>query len=726
MADQDVDFRLTARNETKAAFEEAKRGLEGLGESIANARGLMVSLGAAAGVQQFASLINQATAATARYKDLGEIAGTTAERISGLEMPARLAGKSLDEIAGAVAKLGKSLGEARLGDTGKAGLFGALGIDPKDGRDAAQVMVDVARALSGMQDQAIAGKVASELLGKSFAELRPFMKELVEQGGLVARVTDEQAEAADRYRDNLVRLSAIADQARLDFAAELLPVLNEIAEVMLKAGKETEAFAFAIKAGTVFFQTLAVVGSDVGFTFKMIGGEIGVIAAQLVALATFDFAGFELIGKEWRDDAAKARVELDAFQVRVMAVGKTIAVERDNWDLFGARGKAGGTNEDAVRALMEARRLYDARIAQQKGFAQQFSGTIMLSSKLISEAYKQAGIDNERTQVELMQRQSALREMDLLSQRRSLEAQKKLSADQGKDKEVAEAQNAIERVNAALVANEAITQAEIQSLRTVTAQKQQDQYNAAMALHLQVGESLAMSLRSEVDQENAAYEERLINLGVYLSSAQGQIADADALQQTLTQQHNLKLQQIEINRHQAERSMEMGTVQLAGELMQQFAGKSKAAAIAAIAISKGLAIAQTIQNTASAVMAAMAQVPWPGNLAAAAYVETLGAIQIGLIAATGLAQVSNLGSSGASSGSPASPISVTSSGGGQASGGFSESSSAAPALAVAEAPRSQINITIVGDMHSSESIRDLMKAIAEQATYGADIIVNQS
>jgi hypothetical protein len=46
---------------------------------------------------------------------------------------------------------------------------------------------------------------------------------------------------------------------------------------------------------------------------------------------------------------------------------------------------------------------------------------------------------------------------------------------------------------------------------------------------------------------------------------------------------------------------------------------------------KALAIAQTIWNTGQAVMTAMAQVPWPGNIAAAA-----------LAAATGVAQLANI------------------------------------------------------------------------------------
>lgn len=94
-------------------------------------------------------------------------------------------------------------------------------------------------------------------------------------------------------------------------------------------------------------------------------------------------------------------------------------------------------------------------------------------------------------------------------------------------------------------------------------------------------------------------------------------------------------------------------------LLSALAGKSKAAAIALIAFEKIRAIAQAKINTAVAVSNALANVPYPANLAAAAQMAQLGAIQIGLIAATGLVEASNVinsSSAGAPIGSPQNPV----------------------------------------------------------------------
>ena len=146
------------------------------------------------------------------------------------------------------------------------------------------------------------------------------------------------------------------------------------------------------------------------------------------------------------------------------------------------------------------------------------------------------------------------------------------------------------------------------------------------------------------------------------------------------------------------RSMQAATVQNAIGLLDAFAGKSKAAAIAALALSKGLAIAQTIQNTGVAVMAALAVDP-TGVLAARA--KAMGALNVGMIAATGLVQAASISSGGASSmtNSGGMPAQRTTSGGGSSGGGMGDR-----------------NISISGldpsSMFSGEQVRDLLKNMA--------------
>lgn len=102
--------------------------------------------------------------------------------------------------------------------------------------------------------------------------------------------------------------------------------------------------------------------------------------------------------------------------------------------------------------------------------------------------------------------------------------------------------------------------------------------------------------------------------------------------------------------------MRFNVYRQAAGLLREFAGESQAAAIAVIAIEKGLAIAQTVMNTQVAAMRALAELGPIAGAAAAAKIKTLGAVSVGLIAAQGLAQAANVGGGGASIGSYANPV----------------------------------------------------------------------
>lgn len=86
--------------------------------------------------------------------------------------------------------------------------------------------------------------------------------------------------------------------------------------------------------------------------------------------------------------------------------------------------------------------------------------------------------------------------------------------------------------------------------------------------------------------------------------------------------------------------------ELAIGLLQVFARRSKSAAIALVAINKGMAIAKAVQDTAVAANAALAYVPWPANIAAAASIKAWGAVNVGIIAATGFAEAQQINASG--------------------------------------------------------------------------------
>ena len=110
-------------------------------------------------------------------------------------------------------------------------------------------------------------------------------------------------------------------------------------------------------------------------------------------------------------------------------------------------------------------------------------------------------------------------------------------------------------------------------------------------------------------------------------------------------------------------AMQQGAVGAIVGLLETLGAKHRGAAIAAILIEKGIAMARIIINTHVAVMNAMATLPYPANIAAAAAVRVLGFTEAAAVGATALAQAAQLSSGGtgpATLGTAANPITTTS------------------------------------------------------------------
>lgn len=170
---------------------------------------------------------------------------------------------------------------------------------------------------------------------------------------------------------------------------------------------------------------------------------------------------------------------------------------------------------------------------------------------------------------------------------------------------------------------------------------------------------------------------------------------------------------------QMENQLRQGVAQHAIGLLDQLAGKSKAAALASIVLNKAVAMARVAQTTAEASMLAYASQLVPGDpssparaAAAAAKAKTLGAIQMGLIAATGIAQAAGVMSSGASLGGGAS---------GSIGGRSSAPSSAVPDTIDAQRPYTSVTINLQGESYSRQQVRDLIEQINEATADGAQL-----
>ena len=326
----------------------------------------------------------------AALDDFGEIVGSTTEKVSGLSAVAKISGTDLGLLQGGMVKLAKSMTEVSDKTSNAGAAFAALGIDPEELKllDTSDAFKQLADRLNEYEDGATKTALATALLGKSGAQLLPYMKDLAETGNLVAKVTTEQGAAAEEYEKNLKRLAAAQGAVAKIISAEVLPVANEfvktLVDMITKTDGVTDATKGMAKDGSIteWAKSAARAAAFVIDSFdgvqrvvKGVGITIAAIAAQAAFLAKGNLAGYKSVGAEWRKDlediASKPQFS-DGLEARLSAMsagGATTAPGKNKLRFAGggaeakARrgGKAGGAGKESAGSFTD----YDEQVLQR-------------------------------------------------------------------------------------------------------------------------------------------------------------------------------------------------------------------------------------------------------------------------------------------------------------------------------------------------------------------------
>lgn len=284
-------------------------------------------------VEEFARGLKEtvlgAIEAADQLQHLSEKTGIAVETLGGLGFAATKAGGNLESVVAAAGKLNKSIAEAAGGNKEIGVAFSALGIGVRDStgqlKTADTVMAEISTKFAGYADGPEKVAIALRLFGKAGADIIP----LLDKGGAsllenidyykrFSGVTSEVALASVEFNDTLANLNLLSGAFGRTLSAELLPTLQVLADELLRSKENSSLFETAATALNTIFQTIVVVGANVAYVFKGIGTEIGGMAAQLNALAHFDFKGFSAIGDAMKEDAKQARVEIDVFEASIL------------------------------------------------------------------------------------------------------------------------------------------------------------------------------------------------------------------------------------------------------------------------------------------------------------------------------------------------------------------------------------------------------------------------
>jgi len=668
----------------KRGLRESETGLGRLSRASVPAIKAIAAVGAAAAAAAVgvAAMTRAGMNAIDEQAKLARQLDGTIGGLRGLQLAANDAGVASGTLNSAMQRLNARLGEARSGTGAAADALSRLGLTAQQlgGMDVDERMATLADRIRDMglsSDQAAAmlrdlgirqGEIVN-LMRQGGDAIRDATQEITDYGLAIDAVDSAAIEAAN---DALSRVGMVLEGVRAQLAQQLAPIILVIAERFNNAAREAGGWGAVIS--TAIENSIRAFGSflDVVQRVRQGLGRIGLVMAELrLAFATFV------------DSAAQGFAKLiDGMINGINAVirGMNRIPGMGGVEELGAFADSAvieGIGQQWINAFEAA-----------GGAREQFAN--LMDQPMPSERIAEFFEDVEKRRQELA---------DSIAEDGGITGM--LMGAGGEGGEGGAGAGAGGR-----------NEEELERLRD----HMQQRLDIIRESLMDEGELETNRFLDRMEQLHEAREMELI----------GQ-EEHQQLMQELAAQHQDKLTEIE-NRGADERakaekrvsdqimSMRMAVFQQGANLLGQFAQESKAAAVAQIALNKGLAIAQIVQNTAVAQMRAMAELGPIAGPPAAAKIGVMGKIQAGIAAATGLVQAAGAmsgGGAGAGAG-------VARGGPGGATGG---AGGGEPAGGAAFGGTLTVEGITAGALFSGDQVRELAEELLNYQRQGGEIVL---
>lgn len=258
---KEEDQETEKTNKFHGALGKMGDGLKNIGGAVGKAAVAGIAAVGAAAAGAAAGMWKMATS-SADYADgvqkASDVTGLTSERVQELTYAGANLGVEFDTIAGAQAKLTKSMDAAKGGTGKQADAFKKLGISITDSngqlRDSKDVMTEAFNKLNVVGNETERDALAMQMFGKSAMDLNPLIKA---GGDELARLTDEankngavlsgsQVAALDAFGDSTENLKMSVKGLAANITTAALPAFNGL---ISNVQNITTAVGAAVKTG---------------------------------------------------------------------------------------------------------------------------------------------------------------------------------------------------------------------------------------------------------------------------------------------------------------------------------------------------------------------------------------------------------------------------------------------------------------------------------------------
>lgn len=287
---------------------------------------------------------------------LSQKTGIGVQALSYLKTAAELNNLAFEDFQVPLKKFGVSLAEAGSGAQKSKQVFEALGISIRGAngqlRPTGNVLEDVAKKFSTMDNGATKSALAVRLFGRSGVDLIPTLNELgssSEHFGIV--ISEEFATRSKIFNDELKLMGVNSQQLGVDILAGILPALDHVGEALVEFGKRTDHEVTGIGVLAEIIRQLGAIviaaGESIGLAF-----DLAVLAVKEIIEVT-KLAAKELINLGYVGQAAARAItgDFEGAKESISEFGKGYTDGFKNF--FAESGKNGDKFVDRQKSRLE-------------------------------------------------------------------------------------------------------------------------------------------------------------------------------------------------------------------------------------------------------------------------------------------------------------------------------------------------------------------------------------
>lgn len=285
-----ASIEITAVDKTRQAFDSLKASFSSIARQYASL-GTLLSGGA------FATMISNAIDAADAMNDLSKRTGISVERLGAWKLITEQTGTSLESLAVALGRGSKYMVEH--GDN-----LRKLGINAKTSEELVLQLSGVISRLPADDPRRVA--LAMEVLGKSAGDLLPLLAEgeaglrrMRERGEELNPITQEMADKADKFNDQLAELKIQAGGVAFIIAGPLLDGFTNLIGRIQQITSETSLLKQA-------FESVKLVAE---YAYKPLLGPLGMLMGGDAKASTGGASG------SWGDPASSGAVDQKTLKV---------------------------------------------------------------------------------------------------------------------------------------------------------------------------------------------------------------------------------------------------------------------------------------------------------------------------------------------------------------------------------------------------------------------------